>query len=49
MDAADFSALTDDQYSEAERTMRQAPAGRSSQYTGVPRARHIGSEKPLTN
>jgi hypothetical protein len=32
----------------AERTMRQAPAGRSSQYAGVPRARHVGSEKPLT-
>lgn len=32
----------------AERTMRQAPAGRSAQYAGVPRARHVGSEKPLT-
>jgi hypothetical protein len=32
----------------AERTMRQAPGGRSSQYAGVPRARHVGSEKPLT-
>lgn len=32
----------------AERSMRQAPAGRSSQYAGVPRARHVGSEKPLT-
>lgn len=32
----------------AERTMRQAPAGRSAQYAGVPRARHVGSDKPLT-
>lgn len=32
----------------AERAMRSAPAGRSFQYAGVPRARHVGSEKPLT-
>lgn len=32
----------------AERTMRQAPAGRSAQYAGIPRARHVGSDKPLT-
>ncbi|MFD9443380.1 hypothetical protein [Streptomyces sp. NPDC060001] len=32
----------------AERVMRQAPAGRSAQYSGVPRARHVGGEKPLT-
>ena len=31
----------------AERSMRQAPAGRSGQYTGTPRARHVGNEKPL--
>jgi hypothetical protein len=31
----------------AERTMRQAPAGRAGQHTGVPKARHVGSEKPL--
>lgn len=35
--------------SAAERTMRQAPAGRSSQYTGVPRARHVGNQKPLAS
>ncbi|MGA5670042.1 hypothetical protein ACPCTG_31745 [Streptomyces pseudogriseolus] len=31
----------------AERTMRQAPAGRSGEFTGVPRARHVGGEKRL--
>lgn len=31
----------------AERAMRQAPAGRSAQFTGVPRARHVGNQKPL--
>lgn len=33
---------------QAERTMRQAPAGRSAQYAGVPKARHVGSDKDLT-
>lgn len=32
---------------EAERTMRQVPAGRSARYQGVPRARHVGNEKEL--
>jgi hypothetical protein len=32
----------------AERVMRQAPAGRSAQYGGVPRARHVGNEKGLS-
>lgn len=32
----------------AERAMRQAPAGRSGQFAGMPRARHVGSDKPLT-
>lgn len=31
----------------AERVMRRAPAGRSAEYTGVPRARHVGNEKRL--
>jgi hypothetical protein len=31
----------------AERTMRQAPAGRSAPYSGMPRARHVGNQKPL--
>jgi hypothetical protein len=31
----------------AEQTMRRAPAGRSAQFSGVPRARHVGNEKPL--
>jgi hypothetical protein len=33
----------------AEKTMRQAPAGRSGQFTGVPRARHVGNEKGLAS
>lgn len=32
----------------AEQTMRQAPAGRSAQFSGMPRARHVGREKGLT-
>lgn len=32
----------------AERTMRQAPGGRAAQFSGVPRARHVGGEKPLS-
>ncbi|MFD9249605.1 hypothetical protein [Streptomyces bottropensis] len=32
----------------AEKTMRKAPAGRSAQYAGVPRARHVGNDKGLT-
>lgn len=32
----------------AEQTMRQAPAGRAARFTGVPKARHVGSEKGLT-
>jgi hypothetical protein len=31
----------------AEKAMRRAPAGRSAQFSGVPRARHVGNEKPL--
>lgn len=31
----------------AEKVMRQAPAGRSARFTGMPRARHVGSEKGL--
>ncbi|MFF7527334.1 hypothetical protein [Streptomyces pseudovenezuelae] len=32
----------------AEKAMRQAPAGRSGQFTGVPRARHVGNQKDLS-
>lgn len=32
-----------------EQTMRDAPSGRSSQYTGVPRARHVGGGKDLAS
>jgi hypothetical protein len=42
------TTAADEDRASAERTMRQAPGGRSSQYAGVPRARHVGSEKPLT-
>lgn len=31
----------------AERAMRQSPAGRSAEFTGVPRARHVGNQKGL--
>ena len=31
----------------AERTMRQAPGGQAAQFSGMPRARHVGNEKPL--
>lgn len=30
-----------------EAAMREAPAGRSARYAGVPRARHVGNEKDL--
>lgn len=33
----------------AERMMRQAPAGKAAQFTGVPRARHVGNEKDLAS
>lgn len=33
--------------SAAEQTMRQAPGGRSAKFSGIPRARHVGNEKPL--
>lgn len=33
----------------AEATMRQAPAGRSPQFTGTPQARHIGNDKGLAS
>ena len=46
----DVETVTDADASRAqsERTMRQAPAGKSAQYTGVPKARHVGSEKGLS-
>jgi hypothetical protein len=31
----------------AERAMRSAPAGRSAQFSGAPKARHVGNEKRL--
>lgn len=33
--------------SAAEKTMRQAPAGRSARFNGMPKARHVGNEKGL--
>ncbi|MFE9812318.1 hypothetical protein, partial [Streptomyces sp. NPDC005548] len=33
----------------AERAMRSAPAGRSGEYSGVPRARHVGNRKDLAS
>jgi hypothetical protein len=33
----------------AERTMRQAPGGQASQFSGVPKARHVGNSKPLAS
>ncbi len=41
------ATAADDARADAERTMRQSPAGRSAQYAGVPRARHVGNDKPL--
>jgi len=32
---------------EAERSMRRAPAGRAGQFSGVPRARHVGNREGL--
>ncbi|MFF8910615.1 hypothetical protein [Streptomyces olivaceoviridis] len=42
--------MTDDAEEErraTEKVMRRAPAGRSAQFTGIPRARHVGNEKGL--
>jgi hypothetical protein len=33
----------------AEHTMRQAPAGQASQFSGMPKARHVGNSKPLAS
>lgn len=33
----------------AERGMRQAPAGRSAEFSGKPRARHVGNDKGLAD
>lgn len=41
VDDADTSRAT------AERAMRQAPAGQAAQFSGVPKARHVGNSKPL--
>lgn len=45
----DVTPVTDQdvERSEAEHAMRQAPAGKAAQFAGVPRARHVGSQKPL--
>lgn len=43
----DTVTTQDTERAAVERTMRQAPAGRSAEYTGVPRARHVGNEKRL--
>lgn len=31
----------------AERSMRRAPGGRSAEFSGAPRAKHVGNDKPL--
>ncbi|MER6345195.1 hypothetical protein ACWC10_29920 [Streptomyces sp. NPDC001595] len=45
----DVVADADEARAQAERAMRQAPAGRSSEYAGIPRARHVGNDKGLAN
>ncbi|MET8585772.1 hypothetical protein ABZX39_33615 [Streptomyces collinus] len=47
----DVDVVSDEEQARAaaERTMRKAPAGRSAQFTGVPRARHVGNEKGLAS
>lgn len=37
----------EDRRAQAERTMRSAPAGQSSAYAGVPKARHVHNDKKL--
>lgn len=46
----DVDVVTDEDRSRAtaERSMRRAPAGRSSEFTGMPRARHVGNDKGLS-
>ncbi|CAL9621264.1 hypothetical protein SUDANB6_05868 [Streptomyces sp. enrichment culture] len=46
---ADVDVATDVEAKRAavERVMRQAPAAKSAQFAGVPRARHVGNEKDL--
>lgn len=43
----DVATEVDERRAAAEKTMRQAPAGRSAAFTGVPRARHVGNNKGL--
>jgi hypothetical protein len=43
----DVPSAADEARAQAERSMRRAPGGRSAQFSGVPRARHVGNEKPL--
>ncbi|MGW8703119.1 hypothetical protein ACWGOK_40460 [Streptomyces eurythermus] len=43
----DVATESEEQRVRAERMMRQAPAGKASQFSGVPRARHVGNEKGL--
>ncbi|QLJ06822.1 hypothetical protein HZZ00_37985 (plasmid) [Streptomyces sp. NEAU-sy36] len=45
----DMVSDSEEKQTAAERTMRQAPAGRSARFTGTPRARHIGNDKGLAS
>ncbi|MFR9794266.1 hypothetical protein ACL07V_37530 [Streptomyces sp. MB22_4] len=45
----DMSDASEEARAAAEKVMRQAPAGRSASFTGVPRARHVGNDKPLAS
>jgi hypothetical protein len=47
----DVEVVTDADHAReaAEKTMRQAPAGRASQFSGVPKARHVGGGKDLAS
>jgi len=47
----DVDVVTDQEREDAaaERSMRQAPAGRAASFSGMPRARHVGGDKPLAS
>jgi hypothetical protein len=44
----DVRTAGEEEQGAAEKTMRQAPAGRAATFTGVPRARHVGNQKDLS-
>lgn len=41
------ATISEGQHGQAERLMRQAPAGRSPRYEGIPKARHVGESERL--